>query len=453
MIKYAKYKKLLFRNKMKNIIRPKLTASILLILAQSLVAENNTSINKDNKKEPIETKLEERKSIVKLANQTKAVVSMPKETVSKAFENLEYEANIRAGAFSSKNGSQKRSTSYVGGGILSAKTSSYKNFSLGGTFSTVNSLYKTDNENSLILDSNGKSYTILNEAYIIGSFIGNKIKLGRQFLDTPFADKDDYGMIPNSFEAYIFENKNIKDLTITGGFVFAQSGIDAPILEQFTQLNEDKGVYVLGTNYEIEERGVNLQAWSYYAPESRLYLYGDIETELETENFGFSSGFQLVAQNNLVKNDTENGKQNFVFGANVSIKHENSGTALNLGTNIGFGDLTVENGFGGGPFYTSGEVQTINSISEEAKAFLFGIEFSKITDLTLALNYFIFTEESEQFEGSLNEIDFSIEYEAEKFIKNLSFIFAYANYDCKVKNSKTETEKNDQIRFFTNYSF
>ncbi len=39
--------------------------------------------------------------------------------------------------------------------------------------------------------------------------------VGRQVIDTPFADSDDIGMMPNRFEAYTLRNSDLENTTLT----------------------------------------------------------------------------------------------------------------------------------------------------------------------------------------------------------------------------------------------
>jgi len=45
------------------------------------------------------------------------------------------------------------------------------------------------------------------------------LKIGRQELDTPFADSDDIAMIPNSFEAAIFTSNYLANSSIFLGYI------------------------------------------------------------------------------------------------------------------------------------------------------------------------------------------------------------------------------------------
>jgi len=86
------------------------------------------------------------------------------------------------------------------------------------------------------LSSENDSYSILGEAYVEFKKDKTIFKLGRQELETPYANTDDIGMIPNTFEAYIVRNNSIKDTTLIFGQVQKWAGVDSS-LEKFSKIN------------------------------------------------------------------------------------------------------------------------------------------------------------------------------------------------------------------------
>jgi len=105
------------------------------------------------------------------------------------------------------------------GGHLKFVTADYKGLSLGSALYTTNDIagfvgYGSGAEQDPSLLGTGKeSYSILGEAYINYdmSSLGTKTsaKLGYQRYDTPMMGSDDARMLPNTFEAYKFTNKDI----------------------------------------------------------------------------------------------------------------------------------------------------------------------------------------------------------------------------------------------------
>ena len=113
------------------------------------------------------------------------------------------------------------------GGHLKYETADYKGLSLAAAFYTTNDipwLDYTDNDgldgkkDPSLLGTGFDSYSIIGEAYVNYdmSSLGTKTtaKLGLQRYDTPMIGSDDARMLPNTFEAYKFVNKDIDNLTL-----------------------------------------------------------------------------------------------------------------------------------------------------------------------------------------------------------------------------------------------
>ncbi len=114
----------------------------------------------------------------------------------------------------------------------------------------------------LLRGESATSYTILGEAYLQLDFGKSMLKIGRQEIETPFAQVDDIGMIPNTFESAIFENRNIEDTTIFLGQIQRMAGVDAEVVDKFTKVNGSNDMQVLGINYE-GVKDLALQGWYY----------------------------------------------------------------------------------------------------------------------------------------------------------------------------------------------
>ena len=101
------------------------------------------------------------------------------------------------------------------GGKLHIETGTYEGILLGTSFYTSNALGSDDNQGLVPFRGEvANSYAIVGEAYIQGIWGNTLVKIGRQEIDTPFVQVDDIGIVPNTFEAYILENKDLTDTTL-----------------------------------------------------------------------------------------------------------------------------------------------------------------------------------------------------------------------------------------------
>jgi len=85
----------------------------------------------------------------------------------------------------------------------------FDNFAFNIGLFGVTGLIKEDGEVNFF--DNHKSYGLIGIANINAKLGDSELTIGRQELETPFADGDERGMIPNLFEAFKFENNSIKD--------------------------------------------------------------------------------------------------------------------------------------------------------------------------------------------------------------------------------------------------
>jgi len=105
------------------------------------------------------------------------------------------------------------------GGHIKFETADYKGLSLGTSLYTTNDISGAigygngAKQDPSLLGTGKESYAILGEAYINYdmSSLGTKTiaKLGYQRYDVPMMGSDDARMLPNTFEAYKFTNKDI----------------------------------------------------------------------------------------------------------------------------------------------------------------------------------------------------------------------------------------------------
>ena len=308
------------------------------------------------------------------------------------------------------------------GGRLGYKTNTYSGLSGGGTFYTSQHVGGVNN-NNLFFDSNNKGYSILGEAYINAELGQTSIKFGRQEIETPFADSNHIGMIPNTFESLMITNTILPDTTLLASHLHRWAGVDVePEPENFIKLNGSNGVNVLGVIYNPSDQ-LNVQAWHYNARTLTNTSY--LETSiclLENLKFGLQYGNQ--------KDGDTNGK---VWG--LKMEYEISNLILSAAYNDvsdgqiinGYGD-----GFGGGPFYTSAEENSIDGVVDQ-KASALSLEYAGINKLTLAASHYA-------FDKSEDELDLIANYE---FSESLTADFIYTD----LNNDGSVT------RFFLNYNF
>ncbi len=357
--------------------------------------------------------------------------SLYAEGLEEAFKNATYDGNLRVGFQHQDEGELSI------GGKLHMQTAPVNGISFGTSFYTTQGVDEKHNDGVAFFSADKHSYSILGEAYLQAEIQNTLIKVGRQELDTPYADTDDIGMIPNTFEALIVVNNDIQDTTIVLAHLQKMSGVDAEIPEKFNKLNDSDGVQTVGITYEGVEDLI-FQGWFYNASDFVKLTY------LEADWIGSLGGFGVGVAGQYTIQDYDNGNEVSVYGVNLTLGLEEQG--LTFYTAYNKADSTngqvAENFFGGGPFFINCEHITMADIGGDSDAYRVGLEVDGANygfdGLGMGLSY---------FEGEdLEEIDIVASYAVSE---QLSFDLIYGDATDNADGSESFTN----TRIFINYRF
>ena len=335
------------------------------------------------------------------------------------------------------------------GGYLKFETGELNGFSAGAAFYTTHRMSKNNAQDvatNLFNQTDGDGFSLLGEAYIKAHRNSTTLVLGRQMIDTPFADSDDIRMIPNLFEAYVLTNTDVEDTTLTAAYIKKWAGVDAPTQEVFEDLNAaGDGTIMLSAIYSGIENS-EISAWYYNVDEMTDIVYLEGSTELSlNENL-------ILALSAQYANFSEDGASLIdgnVYGLSADLRIESVGVNLMAAYNGSSSDNTksVINGFGGGPYMTSMDEMTIDSLND-AKAYMVGIS-KEYKEFLFSLNYGNFQEDSTRLE--VDEINLVAEY---AYDDNLNFVFMYTDLEAKDITGKDDNAASfDRVQFYANYNF
>ena len=347
------------------------------------------------------------------------------------YADVSYDGYIRAGV-------QAQDDSEMAiGGKLHMEADIADCVSFGSSFYTTQGVDKKYNDGVSFFSSDRDSYSILGEAYLQAEIQNTLVKVGRQELDTPYADTDDIGMIPNTFEALTVVNSSFIDTTIVFAHLQKMSGVDAKIPEKFNKINDSDGVQALGMTYEGVE-DVTFQGWFYNASDVVKLTYLEADWAGSLGRFGVGVAGQYTIQ------DYDNGNEVSVYGINLSLGLEEHGLTFHTAYNKS--DSTngqvAENFFGGGPFFINCEHLTMADLGADADAYHVGLEVDGgsygVDGFGMGFSY---------LEGeNLEEIDIVASYAMND---QLSFDLIYSDMTDNAEDSESFTN----TRVFVNYRF
>ena len=328
------------------------------------------------------------------------------------------------------------------GGKLHIETAPISGISLGSSFYISNSVGSADNRGLVPFRGEvAHSYTILGEAYFKAVLGKTTLTLGRQEIETPFAQVDDIGLVPNTFEAYVLENKDIPDTTLFLGQIQKMAGVDAEVVDQFTRVNGTNNMQVLGVTYE-GFKNLTLHTWYYRLKDAQIdsIAYLDANYEGALGGMGYELGIQYAKQTYLEEKDVS------VYGVNASINHEVTGLTFGVAYNKADGNAATS-GFGGGPFFSNSEYLILDNAGKDGSQIWFGLAWDAqnigVDGLTLGLSKAILKNEIKQ---SATEIDFVASYEVDK---NIEMHIICSNLD----GTNVGEDNAKHVRFFANYNF
>ncbi len=349
------------------------------------------------------------------------------------------QGNLRLGI--QKHEQNKSSTDIAVGGMLKYESEKFKGINLGVGFYTVNALNKQKNDGMAFYGTNNKNYTLLGEAYVEADLKHTTLILGRQVLDTPFLNSDDTAMVQNLYEAYTVIDTSFKDLMIVGSYVTKMAGVDALMPQQFSKINGNDGVEMIGLIYE-RITNTTLQSWYYNSIKQEKIIYFEGTYEGEYSKGAYSLHAQYVLQ------DHKQSKKAAIYGVALEVGHQESGLGFTLAYNKtdSTKEQEADNFYGGGPFFTCSEHLTLAESGSNGDVKYLGISYDMshigINDLTLSVS-------DARLKGDnikMHEMDFVLNYS----LKNdLSIDAIYSN----VKDNKDDKNSFKNSRIFVNYHF
>ena len=328
------------------------------------------------------------------------------------------------------------------GAKLHFGTKPLNGISVGASLYSSNALFHNDNRGLIPLrGENHASYAILGEAYLKAEFGKSMLTIGRQEIETPFAQVDDIGMVPNTFEAVILESHIVEDTTLFLGQIQKMAGVDASTVDTFTKINGSENMQLLGVRYEGISN-VTLDGWYYNLKNAEVntitFLEADYEKELD--DMTYNIGFQYANQGYHV------GKSANIFGGTVGV------TANKLGVTVSTAytevhDNVAFSGFGGGPFYSNSEYLILDNAGKEGKATWVGSEYDAskvgVEGLTVGLGYITL---ANRVGKKSTELDLTASYEINDAIE----IYGVAS---KLKGANIGEDDAKHLRVFANYNF
>lgn len=386
-----------------------------------------------------------------------SAAAIAENSVQQAFQEGKVNGNIRAHYNMWDYGSKTDQTAFALGGLLKAETGpiGWAKFGLG--YYTAQDLDTNDSNPAKVDPRMGSEVEVLGEAYIALSGADHALTLGRQKVNTPFANPGDAFIIPVLFEGVSYSNKSISNLSLSAHYLTTIKNRNSDTFVDVGAFSTGRygvgtastdGTLILGANYKSE--GVGLQAW--------YYRFADLfDTTYLQANYAFAGtdiikpfiAAQLASQGDSgdkllgevdstlwgLQGGFSMGKAKFTLGYN-SVSEDT--TAYKNG-----GFLAPYN-FSTSPLFTNNMLETLeNGNAVDAAKLTFNYSFP---DIKLQLSYATF-----DFKNNVadrDEIDTDVTYALDQYQPGLSVRWRFA-----LVTSDTKSVETTNNRFQLQYVF
>jgi hypothetical protein len=335
-------------------------------------------------------------------------------------------------------------------------------FSIGSVLYTSQELYGPDTrDGTLLLKPRQQGYTVVGQIYGRVKLIeDNFLNIYRYEYNTPYINKNDNRMTPNTFEGYTFNGsyggkEGALGFKYGGGYI---TKIKERNSDEFVWMSRDagadvnRGVFVGGAN--MSYKGLTFGAINYYSDDiiNIFYTEGSYKLKL-TERLGLLFAAQYTDQRSVGRDllkgysfDTEQ------LGLRADLSC--SGAVLSFGYTTDSEGADLQSPWSGYPGYTSVQVQDFNRAGESAYIVKASYDFTKL-GLKGVTAYALFVHGWGRVDPTTrnplpdeNEINLDLQWRPHwDFLKGLWFRTRYAN----VRQYEGPKHTQDDFRFIVNY--
>lgn len=334
-------------------------------------------------------------------------------------------------------------------------------FRIGGVVYTSQPLYAPeDRDGTLLLKPGQEGYTVLGQAY--GEFkLAEQLfaAFGRKEYDTPYINRFDVRMTPNTFEGITAYGKHgggpdgAPAWRFGGGYI---SKIKERNSDEFVWMSRDagasvdRGVYLAGANFE--QRGLSIGAINYYSDDIINIFYTEGKYA-----FSPSDGYKLKLAAQYT--DQRSVGDDLLTGQSFSTRQWGVRGDLGVGAatfTLGYTDTAngsdMRNPWGGHPGYTSSQVQDFYRAGESAVLLKAAYDMSRHGFQGLT-GYALWVHGSGVAAPRYNEdeYDFNLQWTpgSNWGLRGLSFRLRYA----RIEQRGGGDPSIDDFRFIVNYDF
>ena len=342
-----------------------------------------------------------------------------RETRRKAWEDTKWAVQLRTYYLDRDKYDDTQSEAWALGGSVGFKTGYFRErFSIGSTLYTSQELHgPEDKDGTLLLAPGQEGYTVLGELYGEVLFTQDvRMTLGARGFDTPYINRNDSRMTPNTFLAGAVQGLH-NDETSGGEWRWGAGYFDK-IKErnddEFVSMSEDagadieRGVFAGGLNYKRDDFSIG--AINYWSSDIINIFYTEAKYAIPITD---TMKLRMAAQ----FSDQQSVGDAALTGAEFSAHQWGAKTELVIGPALltlaytsADGDANMQNPWSGYPGYTSVQVEDFNRDGEDAWMFRAGYDLQAIKGLSLYALYVDGDTPDSPTQFGRSETDFNVQW-------------------------------------------
>ncbi|WOO41960.1 OprD family outer membrane porin [Rubellicoccus peritrichatus] len=266
------------------------------------------------------------------------------------------------------------------GGELDYKSGYWKDFlAIGASVYTTQKAYAPDGRDGTLLLGRGQNgFSVLGTSYVEFKFDKVKARFYRQTIETPFVNRHDNRMIPNTFEAYVIGSRDLRPVSFIVGQITKMKTRNEnhfiTIAERLGITEDTNGITMAGARFHPNEDS-RVGAINYYVWDAMNMVYSETAFAIDLpEPWTSSFNFQFMDQRSVGEAliGDFSGQE---IGINFSLGYHSA--ILSLGFTRIYGD-TIRSPFGGYPGYSSIIVDDFNRAGQETFILGFSYDFEDI---------------------------------------------------------------------------
>ena len=280
---------------------------------------------------------------------------------------------------------------------LSLLSPLYHNFSAKFTLAGATDFGLNDpdyeSRNWVFSPSEKKSFAILQELYMKYEDTNHKITIGRQELETPLIEPDDYYMLANSYEAINYINSMIPQTTLHLGYFHRMAGVwdsgangtefhsmsDTSFVDQRDKNNANDSGIIFGA-MEYKNQTNKFKVWEYYVTNLYNIFLTQYDFTSKIKSFTYETALQFtnykeigkLASNNYTNIDYS------IYAVKFDGKFDNglefATGASKFSDGVGISDTL--SAWGGFPTYTYGYIYNWFEVGSLANSSIYKIELA-----------------------------------------------------------------------------